>query len=626
MHSSRLFAAVSLAIVSLAAGCRRAPIAQSLPKLIVLGVDGMDPSFVERHWQQLPNLKALRDSGYFGRLRTTTPPESPVAWSTFITGLAPDQHGIYDFVHRDPATLTLLSSMSKMDDARFAVPLGPYLFPLSSSHASSLRHGTPFWRTLSEHGVPATVLRIPVNYPPEPAGQSLSGMGTPDLLGTLGTYTLFTDDPVEVARSLPGGQIVITQISNGRARLTLEGPANPLRKDHALTAADMIVDIDPVNDVARIKLGDEAVVLRQGEWSAWLTTEFNLIPHISSVRGMVRVFAKQLHPGLELYVSPINFDPAAPALPISFPTHWSAGIASEIGRYSTLGIPEDTSALRQEVLSLPEFRQQAELVFGEESKLLDFSLRHFNGGFLFFYFSSIDQNSHVLWGKHEDELLKVYREVDACVGSVRRQQPQAELIIISDHGFTTFDRAVNLNAWLNQRGFLKLRAAPGPDAGLASLDWPSTEAYAVGLNGLYLNLAGREKFGIVRPGQQADAIIATLRDQLLAWRDPANGKAVVDAVAITHPSPINKNSAPDLIVGYAAGYRASWQTGLGQVPVELIEDNNDAWIGDHCVSAAIVPGVLFSSRKIRPNSPGLADVTSFILNRFLEPSPTKSLW
>lgn len=559
-------------------------------KVIVLGIDGMDPGFVERHWDVLPNLRAVRDQGYFGRLRTTAPPQSPVAWSTFITGLDPDQHGIYDFVHRDPVTLRPFSSMAKTEEPRFALPIGPYLLPLSSSHVSSLRHGTPFWRTLSDHGVPVIVQHIPTNYPPEPEGKGLSGMGTPDLLGTLGTFTFFTDDPLEPARSVPGGRIVKTSLENGQALLALEGPPNPLRKDHALTAAIITLDVDPTNSVARVKLGEQAVVIRQGEWSGWLSAEFTLIPHLSSVHGIVRLYAKQLRPGLEIYVSPINLDPAAPALPISTPPHWSSEIESELGPYSTLGIPEDTSALRQEVLNLPEFQEQTQLVFAEEAKLLDYSLRQFTRGFLFFYFSSVDENSHILWGKHDDELLKVYRKVDDCVGKVRRQQPDAQLFIISDHGFTSFDRAVHLNTWLKENGF-------------------SGKAYAMGLNGLYLNHNGDH------------ALLATLRERLLAWRDPANGRRVVEALISTHPAPVNANIAPDFIVGYAPGYRASWQTALGEAPSDAIENNNDAWIADHCINPDDVPGVLFSNTRIDPRAPRLQDVTAAILKRFGLPPP-----
>lgn len=569
------------ALLCLTLACGHAP----NTKVIVLGIDGMDPAFVERHWEVLPNLRALRDQGYFGRLRTTAPPQSPVAWSTFITGLDPDQHGIYDFVHRDPVTLQPFSSMSKTEKPRFVLPLGPYLLPLSSSHVSSLRHGTPFWRTLSDHGVPVIVQHIPTNYPPEPAGKGLAGMGAPDLLGTLGTFTFFTDDPLESPRAVPGGRIMKTSLENGQAFLTLEGPPNPLRKDHAPTAAFIELDVDPTNDVARVKSGEQAVVLRQGEWSEWVTVEFTLIPHISSVRGIVRLYAKQLHPALEIYVSPINLDPTKPALPISTPPHWSSEIASELGLYSTLGIPEDTSALRQEALTLVQFQEQAQLVFGEEARLLDYSLRQFTRGFLFFYFSSIDQNSHILWGKHDDELLKVYHEVDDRVGVVRRQRPDAQLFIISDHGFTTFDRAVHLNTWLKLRGF-------------------SGKAYAMGLNGLYLNHKG-------------DATsLANLRKELLAWRDPANGRRIVETILATHPDRVNANIAPDLIVGYAPGYRASWQTALGEAPASEIENNSDDWIADHCINPDDVPGVLFSNTRIDPDAPRLQDVTAAILKRF----------
>jgi len=576
----------SLAFLLLLTGCQ-------YTQVIVLGVDGMDPAFVERHWDALPNLKSLRDRGYFGRLRTTNPPQSPVAWSTFITGLDPDQHGIYDFVERDPVTLALFSSMSKMDEPKYALPLGPYLLPLSSAHIYIPRQGTPFWRTLVDKGVSTIVQRIPVNYPPEAAGIALSGMGTPDLLGTLGTFTFFTDDPVETAREVSGGRIIKTQVSNGRAELRIEGPPNPLRKDHAVTATTMTVDVDPTNDAARIKLGDQAILIRQGAWSPWLAAEFPLISHISGVQGMVRVFAKQLHPGFEIYVSPVNLDPEEPALPISFPGGWARETANDLGRFGTLGIPEDTSALRQGVFSLPEFRQQAELAFEEESKLLDYSLHELSQSyFFFFYVSSVDQNSHVLWGKHEDELLKVYREIDACVGRVRRTKPHATLMIISDHGFTTFDRAVHLNTWLKQNGF-------------------SDKAYAVGLNGLYVRRAVTDK----------DALLEKLREQLLAWHDLDSGRQVITSVFRTHPAAANQNIAPDLLIGYAAGYRASWQTGLGEAPPNLIEYNNDAWIGDHCVDPNVVPGVLFSSEKIQPNEPRLQDVTASILKRFGIPPP-----
>lgn len=597
-------------------GCGTASHSFAEPKLIVLGVDGMDPAFVERHWRELPNLAKLRDDGAFSRLATTTPPQSPVAWSTFITGLQPSEHGIYDFVHRDPVTLQPFSSLSRTEAPRFTLSLGVYLLPLSSSRVTSLRRGKPFWQTLSERGVAVTVVRMPTNYPPTQAGHALAGMGVPDLGGTLGTFSFYTDDPEESSRSVAGGRIRKVELADGHAVLPVEGPPNTLRKDQRTAHVDLLVDVDAEQPVARLELGGKLVVLRESEWSDWLAADFPLIPHLSSVRGMFRVYVKQLHPRLAIYVSAVNVDPLAPALPVSFPADWGRAVALQTGRYYTMGTPEDTSALRQNVLTLDQFRAQTRLVFDDEQRLLRYSLSHFDRGLLFFYFSSIDQNSHILWGRHEAELLAVYRAVDQSVGEVRRTVPDAELIVMSDHGFTTFERAVHLNTWLDHRGFLTSKDAPGAQTTLDVADWGATEAYAMGLNGLYLNMKGREQHGVIQPGEQRRALIAKLREQLVAWRDPVNGRQVVEVVDENAATGQNAAVAPDLIVGYARGYRASWQTALGGVPEAEIENNEDAWIGDHCINAAEVPGVLFTSRRERLFQPKIQDVTALVLRRF----------
>ncbi|HZL56309.1 MAG TPA: alkaline phosphatase family protein [Bryobacteraceae bacterium] len=546
-------------------------------KVIVIGVDGMDPGFVERHWSELPNLSRLRQRGSFSRLRTTTPPQSPVAWSTFITGLDPDQHGIYDFVHRDPKTRELFLSTDRTIEPRFKLPLGPYELPLWSARVESLRKGEPFWKTLT-----ATIVRIPGNYPPFPQGREIAGMGTPDLRGTQSTFSYYTDEPDATSHPVAGGLIRKITVGKGSVDLSIEGPPNSLRRDHAYSTVTMTVDIDPDRPVARLQIGDELAVIQQGEWSDWLLADFPLIPHVISARGMFRVFAKQLHPNFELYVSPVNIDPARPALPVSHPTSF----AKDFDRFYTIGIPEDTSAIRQDVFDLPQFLLQTRLVLNDERHLLTETLDRYRDGFLFFYFSSVDENSHILWGKHEAELLDIYRAVDASIGETMRRVPDAALIVMSDHGFTTFDRAVNLNTWLSVEGL-------------------TTKAYAAGLNALYLT--GAERTGADR---------ADLERRLLAWRDPKNGRAVIETLTETHPSPENREVAPDLIVGYSPGYRASWATGLGETPDVELEDNNDAWIADHCINAADVPGVLFAPRAMNVPDPSLKNLSTAILRLF----------
>ncbi|MEP6715849.1 MAG: alkaline phosphatase family protein [Terriglobia bacterium] len=548
-------------IAILLAGCGHGNSRQ----VVVIGVDGMDPGFVERHWNQLPNLRKL----HFSRLVTTSPPQSPVAWSTFITGLDPADHGIFDFVRRDPLTRELSLSTDRILEPRFTVSLGEYRLPLSGERIEALRKGKAFWQTLSEHGVPVTIVRIPVNYPALHFGKELSGMETPDLRGTQSTFSFYTDGSAETSRAVPGGLIRKVAVSTGHAELPLEGPPNPFRKDRAYAQTTLSVDVDPEQAVARIAVGDELAVIQQGEWSDWIPVDFALVPHIVQVRGMIRVFAKQLHPGFELYVSPVNIDPLKPALPISSPSSF----ARDMGRYYTVGIAEDTAALRQGVFDLSQFLTQSRLVLRDERRLLDESLTQFRGGFLFFYFSAVDQNSHILWGKHDAELLPFYRSVDAAIGEVVRRKPQAAVIVMSDHGFSTFDRAVNLNTWLVREG------------------WPPDRAYAVGLNSLYV------------PGVDRNLV----RDRLLGLTDLQTGVHPVKTLMEMRAS-----GAPDFIVGYAPGYRASWQTGLGESADSVFEDNEDAWIADHCINAADVPGVLFSNRDLGLRDPSLKNLSGAI--------------
>jgi predicted AlkP superfamily phosphohydrolase/phosphomutase len=563
--------------------------------VIVLGVDGMDPNFVERHWSALPNLARLRDSGGLTRLATTTPPQSPVAWSTFITGTDPAEHGLFDFVHRDPATRQPISSMAETLEPEHQLAIGPYLLPLSGARVRSFRVGQPFWKILAEHGIPVIVVRMPTNYPPDGDGRELAGMGTPDLEGTFGTFTYYTDDPAEPAGDVSGGRIVRVERVNGRVSLPVAGPVNTLRRDRRSASLDMSADIDPVAPVARFQIGERRFVLRQGEWSPWIRVRFPLIPHLASVAAMFRLYARELQPGFRLYRSPLNADPADPALPISTPAGWSRELAGRVGPFYTQGIEEDTSALRQGALSLPEYLEQSRLVSAGRRAILRECLDHFQDGFLFFYFSEVDQNSHVLWGRHEAELLETYQSVDRAIGEVLQRAAGATVIVMSDHGFAAFDYAVNLNTWLWREGF-------------------GTRAYAMGLNALYINLAGREKDGIVQPGAERDAVVADLIARLRAFRDPVTGQPVIADVA--SPGKSASRFAPDLIVGYAPPYRASWETAMGGTPATVIEPNNDAWIGDHCMAASAVPGSLLGTRRPRLADPCLKDLSVTILKEF----------
>ena len=606
--------------VCLLAACsgRTSPLATK--RIIVLGIDGMDPKFVETHWDILPNLARLRQQGEFKRLATVIPPQSPVAWSTFITGMDPGGHGIYDFIHRDPKTSLPFSSMAETSAGGRTLSIGPYLLPLTSGKVQALRRGKAFWQTLTEHGIPVNIIRMPTNFPPvDCEGESLAGMGTPDMRGTFGTFTFFTDVPGEQTRKVPGGQIVTVSVQNGRADMPVEGPDNTLRKDKAKTFAKIVADVDPTNDIARFTVGDQSVVLKQGEWSEWIHVPFPLLPPFIDANGMIRIYVKSLHPRFQVYVSPVNIDPYRPDLPISDPASYSRDLAEAVGPYYTQGMAEDTAVLRQNVFTRQEYLSQSRLVSQEHLRLLRYGIEHQRGGLLFFHFFGIDQNSHMLWGRHDDELVETYKLVDQTVGWTLEHAGDATVIVMSDHGFSTFDRAMHLNAWLRKEGFLYLTegATVNPDEPLSGVDWNRTEAYAVGLNGLYLSLKGRENQGVVEK-DEADDLLKRISAKLTAAVDGKTGARMVDTVyeprKLFHGDAFG--NAPDLIVGFMPGYRASWQTALGGIPQEVVEDNTEAWIGDHCIAARFVPGVLISNRKSRVDDPALADLPATLLSEY----------
>lgn len=612
--------ALALAACLALAGCARHVPGAARKKVIVLGIDAMDPRFLERHWASLPNLDHLRLTGDFQRLATTVPPQSPVAWSTFMTGLDPGGHGVFDFVHRDPRTMAPLSSMADIEPPRFTLPVGPYRFPLRSGQVRRFLHGKAFWQLLDQAGVPSVLLRMPNNFPPlESKSRTLSGMGTPDMRGTFGTFTYFTDDPGEEARDVSGGRIVPVKVRRDRVELLIEGPANTLRKDRASSSVSMAVRRDASQPAALLETGGQRFLLREGEWSGWIRVRFPVVPVLKSAAGMFRVYAKQLRPQFRIYVSPVNLDPGSPELPISTPPSYSRELADAIGPFYTQGIAEDTSALRQGVLNRQEYLDQSRAVGYEQFRMLEYELGRFERGVLFLHYLGIDQDSHVLWGAHEDELVKTYQRVDREIGRVMRAAPDATLLVISDHGFASFNRAVNLNTWLYNEGFLALDDAANLGRGemFAHVNWSRTQAYGLGLNALYINLAGRERWGSVAAADR-DRVAEEIAGRLEQLLDPQTGRPVVSTVyrarQVYHGA--SAGDAPDLIVGWADGYRSSWRTALGALPPALIEDNLDEWRGDHCIDPLLVPGVFLSNRKSGLTGLELKDITVTLLHEF----------
>ena len=594
-------------------------------KVIVIGLDGLEPKIVEPLMRDglLPNLSRIRDKGGYCRLRTTYPPQTPVAWSTFATGVNPGGHGIYDFLRRDPATYLPSLALSRYEQKNM----------FTAPRAVNLRGGAAVWDLLTDAGVPSTVLRCPCTYPPAAiSGRMLAGVGVPDLRGGLGTSTFYTS--ASFAEAAESEKVVRVQAgADGNIDTHLIGPHNPKAKADAQFAIRLYPEPSAGRALLRSDGQPAALELRLGEWSEWLHVRFKL-GALQSVRGMVRFLLVGLAPHFELYASPVNFEPEAPPFAISAPQEYAGELAAKIGPYHTIGMAEDYEGLINGRFDESAYIKQCEGVVRERSRMLVYELERFEQGLLFCLFDTPDRLQHMFWRFREPShpanrgelpagmervIEDHYRVCDKVIGkTLEYVDPETLLIVLSDHGMSSFRRGLNLNTWLHRQGWLALEkgCAPGEDTGefFRHVDWRGTQAYALGLGGIFLNLAGREGQGVVRP-EDAQPVKAAIAQQLTGLKDPADGQTAVASVMDRdrlYSGPFAAQ-APDLLVNFRPGYRVSWSTPLGGMSEELFEDNTKKWGGDHMLAPEFVPGVLFANRPLHSEEVGLEDMAPAIL-------------
>jgi predicted AlkP superfamily phosphohydrolase/phosphomutase len=606
-------------------------------RAVILGFDGMDPELAARFMEEgkLPNLARLRDHGTFRKLRTTNPPISPVAWSTFMTGVNPGKHNIYDFLARDARTYLPFLSSAEIRGPKRSIKMGKYTIPLGKPVIRGMRRGTPFWHWLGNAGIFSSVIRVPVTFPPEKfSGVLLSGMCVPDLKGSQGTFCFCTTRSSS-DKFREGGVRVPISRKGSALHSYIPGPEDPLGGG---SARELRVDFEirPACDNlhARIVVGKENFEMKIGEYSEWVPVKFKAGLGFSA-RGICRFFLKSLSPEVDVYVTPVNIDPGHPDLPISHPVTYSIYLSKLFGPYATLGLAEDTWALNEEVLDDEAFLAQCYANHGDRERMLFDALEKTRQGFCACVFDTTDRVQHMFWRYLEKDhpaarnvprdqrpnvIQELYKKMDALIGRVMEQvDDRTLLMVVSDHGFKSFARCVNLNAWLHQNGYLALKDGKTESGDwFDDVDWSRTRAYTMGLNGLYLNIKGRERQGIVEPGSNANDLKEELRHKLNGLVDPDSGRAGISGMYdcdATYAGPYVDN-APDLIVGYADGYRASWDSVMGKVTSKIFEDNLKAWSGDHCIDPRHVPGVLFSNLKITDEKPAIVDVAPTILKLF----------
>ena len=619
---------------------RRTPPKASIARLVVVGFDGQDPKLTDQFMKEgiLPNFSALAATGSYRRLKTTYPAVSPVAWSSFSTGSQPARHNIFDFLDRDRRTYLPLLSSARIGKIDKVLRIGRFRIPLRRPELQLLRKSKPFWTILGEHRIWSTVLRVPITFPPDRFyGAELSAMGVPDLLGTQGTFLLFTTRPAGEAFK-EGGLRRHVSLVNDRLETTLEGPDNTFLEGTPPLTLPLRVRLDRAERQAHVELGDAKVTLSAGTLSEWIPLAFSALPGVK-VRGLTRLLVTEMDDHFSLYVSPINLDPDAPAMPISHPSYYATYLAKKIGPFATLGLAEDTWALNEGVTDDGTFLQQTYDIDREREGMFFAALDRLRRGSLVCVFDATDRIQHMFWrdidpshpagrgrkgAAQTNAIRDLYRHNDRMVGRVREQLGKDDvLMVISDHGFSSFRRGVNLNQWLLREGYLTLKpGTEGRAEWLRDVDWPATRAYALGLTGLFLNLKGREAQGTVTPGVEAAALKAEIAGRLRALRDEERGAIGVNEAfdtATLYAGPYLEN-APDFIIGYNAGYRTSWDCASGVVFGPVFEDNRKPWSGDHCIDPRLVPGVFFCNRKVETKEPSLIDIAPTALRLFgIEP-------
>jgi predicted AlkP superfamily phosphohydrolase/phosphomutase len=553
--------------------------------------------------------------------------------------------------------------------------------PVQKPKATSTRGGTSFWVHAGNDGIKSVVLTVPMTFPIEHVehGELLGGLPVPDIRGTIGTFNYWATDlsSFEEGNTEMGGYLKRLLFEAGVARPLLKGPDNPIlrQEEQELKAkkakgglsdketqrldeisANKSVDVPFTvkwtegSGQAEIEIQGTKLTLKNGQWSDWVPVTFNFNVLVKA-HGMTQFHVITADRELQIYASPVNLDPRNPPIPISSPEKFSKALADKIGLYRTIGWAEATWPLNEGRLDESTFMYDAFRAMEDREKIFFKNLETDDWDLFVAAIETTDRVSHMMWrfidprhpmhdaalaAKYGDSIEKIYRRADDLVGRIQARLPAgATLIVMSDHGFHSFRRGLNINTWLVQNGYMVFHGQEGAKKGLADLfgrgkfwegvDWSRTRAYAVGLGQIYFNLRGREGQGIVSAGTEYKALQDEIAAKLVQLTDPDTGEQVMRAVykrdEIYQGDYIQY--APDLQVGLNDGYRVGWQDTLGQINRTVIENNNRKWSGDHCATATeISGGVFFINRKIATAAPHIMDLSPTILKLLEVPVPS----
>jgi predicted AlkP superfamily phosphohydrolase/phosphomutase len=577
-------------------------------KVLVIGIDAMDPKVMERLMDEgkLPNFRKLKETGGYSRLETTIPPETPVAWSAAATGANPGKYGIFDFVGRDPGTYLPRLSLTEEETG------------ITGTRYRTAMKGEPFWRITSRNGIPTTVIRWPVTFPPERVnGRMLSGLGVIDLRGYLNSYSFYTSGDLEKGPEDVGKIVKVVREGN-EIRTSVFGPRT--RSGSGLVESEAPMEIEIHEDHAVIRVDGSEYRVEENGWSDWIRVKFR-IDLLTEVHGIFKAYLIGTGPEFNMYVTSVQMDPENPLIGITYPGGYGKELAQEIGLFYTMGMPEDTKAVTEGRIPEGVFLEQIREIERERERMFWHEFERFDGGVYAFGFDAGDRFQHIFWdtGPTPKEIEEYYEDKDRFLGEVlNKMDDDTSLIIFSDHGFSTFERAVSINTWLVENGYMTLTKEPDEmDSGslFKYVDWERTKAYSLGFVSIFVNLKGREGNGIVEESEK-DGLVDEIIGKLSGLTDPETGRKAITNLykgKDVYDGPY-AGTAPDIVVGFEPGYRMSWQNAVGGLSTEVVMDNDGKWKGDHLIDRSHVPGVLFTNFGISKQDPSLMDIAPTVLD------------
>ncbi len=585
-------------------------------RALLLGFDSFDPIIFERLANKgaLPNLQRLAEKNGYSRFQVSSPPQTEVSWTSIATGADPGEHGIFDFVHRNPKNyapyISILPTKSSI--------LGTQFIPPYKTHT--------LFEEAIDQGFPATALWWPAMFPsrPESPVRMLPGLGTPDIRGQLGVGALYSNSK-DILKT--GAKTPVEPLTgqNKNFKGILKGPQNEKKGEKAAETEFELQIIDEQRAIFRLK--KQSFEICVGQWSPIIDVTFKA-GFLLELHAITRVILTSIDP-VSLYFIPLQIHPLHALWRYGGPSSFVKETWKSASPFLTLGWPQDTTGLEDGCITDDQFLSLCDDIFAAREKILRYHMRNFREGVLASIFDDLDRIQHMFRRSHPEFVDEWYKKLDAFVGRTSQEVAswggaKTHLMVLSDHGFADFRYKVNVNRRLIDLGHMVLKDNQDSNS-LSAVDWEKTKAYAVGLNSLYVNLANREGQGSVAV-TDIEETTKILQSDLQSWTGP-DEKPVFNRVYLRHEvfNGQLRSYGPDLVLGYSAGYRASSETGLGRWATDTVVENHDHWEADHCIDAQLVPGVLFSSKGLDdfPN-PSFRDIPAMVVGKYLDHTKTAS--